>query len=298
MARLTPEERKFYGATKAAALVVEKSFASSCVRAGIAEAQFLATIRAHRAQSHTDPTMSAGNSSSLPFSHPTLCVDYLTATMVIADVGTARGNNLAYMKDLRYPNKMTLTDQQLALLQGQKENNKMNSSIMSTPTLVSRLQCASIRSAIAAHPCGRDMVYGRKKRSLFMGEHMFLGGSKNKEEELMLEVEVESMDAVGVHSKMGVDDCEGSAQVSTDLLRYLPYLAQQVTAAEAPLLHAACQVAATRIVLECVSSVSAAFVDTSGVELSRDAQRAMKDLPMIGDEQVLLLLLSHRKKTR
>ena len=217
--------------------------------------------------------------------------------MVIADVGTARGNNLAYMKDLRYPNKMTLTEQQLALLKGEG-NKKISSSLMATPTLVSRLQCASIRSAVAAHPCGRDMMYGRKKRSLFMGEHMFFGaGAKNKEEEeLMLEVEVESMDAVGVHSKMGVDDCEGSAQVSTDLLRYLPYLAQQVTAAEAPLLHAACQVAATRIVLECVSSVSAAFVDTSGMELSRDAQRAMKDLPMIGDEQVLFLLLSHRKK--
>ena len=68
MARLTPEERKFYGATKAAALVVEKSFASSCVRAGMTETQFLAAIRVHRAQSHTDPTMSAGSAPLLPVS--------------------------------------------------------------------------------------------------------------------------------------------------------------------------------------------------------------------------------------
>ncbi len=281
--RLSEEERKYYGVGKDAALVVEKSLASSCLRAGMTNERFLDAVRAQHTQSHTDPAISA---------------DYLTATMVIADVATARGNNLAYMKDLRYPNRVTLTEKQLALLQGQTGSSTTKQAFTSTAsvaaTLVSRIQCASMRSAVAAHPHGRQMMHGRRKMALFLGGERVLplaDGGSEEGEGTMLEVEVESMDAVGVHGKMGVDDCEGSAQVCTDLLRALPLLQKQATVAEAPMLHAACQVAAQRMVFECVSSVSAAFVDTSGAELSKDAQRAMKDLPMIGDEQVCVFSL-------
>ncbi len=245
----TSEERMQYGPARSSALMADKLLASSALRSGMTSDACVSAIRAQLTQSHTDEAI-----------HP----DYVNAEMVIADMGTSTANAILYMKDMRYPNKASVNLKKPAPV----------TAVKSTSTLKIALAVArSLNGTSPAHAQHRWYVAGA-----------YGATTETTTQATMIEVEVESLDPVGLQGIAPSDDCEGSSVTGSDVLRNLARLATAVTREEAPFLHAAADVVRLRFVSDVVSSVSAAFVDTSGTELTREQTKAIKDLPLIGDD--------------
>ncbi len=245
----TSEERLQYGPARSSALMADKLLASSALRSGMTSDACVSAIRAQLTQSHTDEAI-----------HP----DYVNAEMVIADMGTSTANAILYMKDMRYPNKAAVN-----LKKGAPVTALKPTSTLKVALAVAR----SLNGTSPAHAQHRWYLAGA-----------YGAATTETTTAAMLEVEVESLDPIALHGIAPADDCEGSSVTGSDVLRNLARLATAVTREEAPFLHAAADVVRLRFVSDVVSSVSAAFVDTSGTELTREQTKAIKDLPLIGDE--------------
>lgn len=258
--RLTPEERGYYGPSKAGGLVLEKQVQSLCSQLGYKASVLIEAVRLQLGQSPTDASIRA---------------DFLRAVLLGIKFGTNRGNALNYMKDYRIENRQTMDTGHMDLMATPQRAN-VSLTVRTSVRLQGRLFGGAARS----------MLYGRQQQQrVGGGEDREEEEEEEEEQETTVETETESMDAVGIHGGLLNDDCEGSAQTAVNLLRVMPIMATQVTPQEAPLLHAMVKCLSYYYHFEAVASVTSAYLDTSGKPLSREQQRAMTDLPLIGSEE-------------
>jgi len=270
-ARMTEREKQHYAPNVQSARVITRQLTSACRRFGMTPDQFLKAIDAQMSQSHSDSTHRD---------------DYLTALFALADMGTTRGNSLNYRMDMRYPNKAVLTAEQRALLEGggQPVSESKLSKKRSTSYIkhyhhhhATLLMGGKALISSPFHSHWRHLISARyTKRAR-------LAGGEIKKPPVTLALEQEAMEPDWT-MKMTNEDCEGSDMAACEALRLIPLLARAVSKEEFPMIHAAARICALRFESEGVASVRAAFVDTSGAELSKEAQRQMTDLPMIGDD--------------
>lgn len=246
--------KEHYAPSRESALMANKLLASSGLRSGLSSEQMVSAIRSQLTQSRSDESISAA---------------YVEAEMAIADMATATGNAIKYMKDYRYPNKQSIN-----MAASAAPTNAVNALSPNSPLRITLAVARTLRK------CG---AYGWYLAGAFKIKASTVTTEGGKEVK-SYETEVESLESLPLYGIAGADDCEGSSQMSSHVLRNLPRLATVVSRKEAPLLHAAADVVRLRVVADVVSSVSAAFVDTSGNKLSREETRAIKDLPLIGDD--------------
>ena len=95
--------------------------------------------------------------------------------------------------------------------------------------------------------------------------------------------ELESFDVAPVQGLVNSGDCEDMSNMGSTVLRQFPRVA--TVAPADPLVAAAAKIGARRFVMDAAASVTAAFVNTEGKELSTDELKGMKDLPLMGSPE-------------
>jgi len=260
-----PAEVKAYQPTRDSALHVEGLMASSAIRHGTTPQQVYTSIRTQHRQSHTDARLNA---------------DYLLARKVMAKTFTHTANAVRYQKDMRYPNKNTvLMPQQSAGAAEPKPQVSKQWIATQSP----------LRVAAAAAKCLNDNRLSQTQRNWrLLAATTRFSDEKNKvpdaeSAQQQPDMEIECLMPVAIYNIACTDDCDGSGGTAVFFADYVSKLAEVVSEAEAPMLHAAKELASLHVACDVPASVSAAFVDTNGKRMTRDEQRKLTDLPMIGD---------------
>jgi hypothetical protein len=251
------QHAEHYALTGESAQFYNRLLVASCRRHGMHEAAVVAAIDAQ----HKDKAY-AGSSGA-----------YLDAEAVIQDIGTYTANAAHYTTDMRY----------LKQQRGQTLAHLVRSTTdkMTATYILPAWKAEAHTLAVSSHDLAALLC------KLTLGKSLAAGAPDATELATagVQRYELESFDAVLVWGLVNSGDCEDMSNLGSTILRRIPAAAAAATKAglDLPLLQAAARVCATRIVFDVAASVTGAYVNTEGKELSRDEMKQVTDLPRIGD---------------
>ncbi len=229
--------------TRESALFLEQQLAAALHRAGMTPDAFVQAIRTQHAS--TGAIVSD---------------DYLRALAVVLDAGTFVGNTANYTSDQRYIN---------AAARGP-----------ASPPLAAPLRLDTRkRRGICADFQHLQVRFGAPVERLAEGED---------EHTKSPALDVEDFGVGLPAGTTSCDDCEGSDRMASHALEVMedvlasPAGRLVASKGDVPLLAAAGEVLATRLMFDVGASVTSAYVDTEGKDMV--PHKDMQDLPMIGDD--------------
>ena len=254
-----PRYATHYAPTRETLLLDERCLESSAMRVNMAPSAFCASIRTQHAV-RDEPVLRD--------------VSYLHVLNVIQDSATSAANALHYTPDRRFARP--------ALASGPA------SPPSTTPERAACLASMGAHATMLAKGLlGGNPLGALRASSLAFKPGRFGDTSAGPIQAAADAVELESFDASPIWNLTGSGDCEDSANLAVTWLGALKAHAAMATklgmAQEVPMLMHAAEVCARRYVMGAVASVTAAYVNTEGRDLSKEEMRAMSDLPRIGD---------------
>lgn len=234
---------------------------AALVRQGLTRAELVAAVEAQEAQPATETRVSAA---------------YHEASAVPAEMATYLANALYYKSDAGYMNKSyyQTTEAVPARATGTARLARRTDLIVGKHASLP----AHAARALARPPSWLSAA------ARVTGAMLQAGGAVPAHAAGLIEAtEMESFDMAPVQGLVNAGDCEDSSNLASTTLRTLRRVAAHASAS--PALKAVGRLCARRMVADAAASVTAAFVNTEGRELTAAEMRTVTDLPLKGSAE-------------